>query len=69
MADAAAGGASGFLGPGEGHGEGLGVDPTTRYPGFLRLKSGFTVSCLPLPLVGGSAAPARVVAMIDDNRD
>jgi kynurenine formamidase len=26
--------------------------------------TGFTVSCLPLPLVGGSAAPARVVAMI-----
>jgi len=27
--------------------------------------TGFTVSCLPLPLVGGSAAPARVVAMIE----
>lgn len=27
--------------------------------------SGFTVSCLPLPLVGGSAAPARVVAILD----
>ncbi len=27
-------------------GEGLGFDPTTRYPGFLRLKSGFTVSRL-----------------------
>jgi len=26
--------------------------------------TGFTVSCLPLPLVGGSAAPARVVAML-----
>lgn len=31
--------------------------------------TGFTVSCLPLPLVGGSAAPARVVAMLDDERD
>lgn len=27
-------------------GEGLGFDPTTRYPGFLRLKGGFTVSRL-----------------------
>lgn len=27
-------------------GEGLGIDPTTRYPGFLRLKRGFTVSRL-----------------------
>lgn len=28
--------------------------------------TGFTVSCLPLPLVGGSAAPARVVAVLGD---
>lgn len=28
-------------------------------------STGFTVSCLPLPLVGGSAAPARVVAILD----
>ncbi len=28
-------------------------------------STGFTVSCLPLPLVGGSAAPARVVALLD----
>ncbi len=27
-------------------GEGLGFDPLTRYPGFLRLRSGFTVSRL-----------------------
>lgn len=27
--------------------------------------TGFTVSCLPLPLVGGSAAPARVVAILE----
>lgn len=27
--------------------------------------TGFTVSCLPLPIVGGSAAPARVVALLD----
>lgn len=27
-------------------GEGLGLDPTTRFPGFLRLKRGFTVSRL-----------------------
>lgn len=28
--------------------------------------TGFTVACFPLRLVGGSAAPARVVAIIDD---
>jgi kynurenine formamidase len=28
--------------------------------------TGFTVSCFPLRLVGGSAAPARVVAILDD---
>jgi len=28
--------------------------------------SGFTVACFPLRLVGGSAAPARVVAILDD---
>jgi kynurenine formamidase len=28
--------------------------------------SGFTVACFPLRLVGASAAPARVVAMLDD---
>ena len=28
--------------------------------------TGFTVSCLPLPIVGASAAPARVVAILDD---
>lgn len=27
--------------------------------------TGFTVSCLPLPIVGASAAPARVVAILD----
>jgi kynurenine formamidase len=27
---------------------------------------GFTVSCFPLRLVGGSAAPARVVAQVPD---
>lgn len=27
-------------------GEGLGIDPTVRFPGFLRLKRGFTVSRL-----------------------
>lgn len=27
-------------------GEGLGLDPTTRYPGFFRFKKGFTVSRL-----------------------
>ena len=26
---------------------------------------GFTVSCLPLPIAGASAAPARVVAILD----
>lgn len=29
--------------------------------------TGFVVSCLPLPLVGGSGAPARVVAMIEQS--
>jgi kynurenine formamidase len=28
--------------------------------------TGFTVSCFPLRIVGGSAAPARVVAMLDE---
>jgi kynurenine formamidase len=28
--------------------------------------TGFTVACFPLRLIGGSAAPARVVAIIDD---
>jgi kynurenine formamidase len=28
--------------------------------------TGFTVSCFPLRIVGGSAAPARVVAILDD---
>ncbi len=28
--------------------------------------TGFTVACFPLRLVGGSAAPARVVALVDD---
>ena len=28
--------------------------------------TGFTVSCLPLPIAGASAAPARVVAIFDD---
>jgi kynurenine formamidase len=28
--------------------------------------SGFTVSCFPLRIVGGSAAPARVVALLDE---
>ena len=27
-------------------------------------STGFTISCLPLPLVGGSAAPARVVGIV-----
>jgi kynurenine formamidase len=30
--------------------------------------SGFTVACFPLRLVGGSAAPARVVAIVEDDR-
>ena len=29
-------------------------------------SSGFTVSCFPLRVVGGSAGPARVVAILDD---
>jgi kynurenine formamidase len=27
--------------------------------------TGFTVACFPLPLAGGSAAPARVIAILD----
>ena len=30
---------------------------------------GFTVACFPLPLVGGSAAPARVVAILDGDQE
>jgi kynurenine formamidase len=30
-------------------------------------SSGFTVACFPLRLIGGSAAPARVVALLDDD--
>jgi kynurenine formamidase len=38
-----------------------------RLMGLDRLPStGFTVACFPLRLVGGSAAPARVVAILDD---
>mgnify|MGYP002633526894 CR=1 FL=1 len=29
--------------------------------------AGFTVSCLPLRIVGGSGAPARVIAMLDES--
>jgi kynurenine formamidase len=30
--------------------------------------SGFTVACFPLRLIGASAAPARVVAILEDDR-
>src|SRR5207302_11424600 len=38
-----------------------------RLTGLDQLPStGFTVACFPLRLVGGSAAPARVVAILED---
>ena len=44
--------------------------PTRRSSGWCNLAAlpptGFTVSCFPLRIVGGSAAPARVVAILDD---
>jgi kynurenine formamidase len=40
-----------------------------RLANLDRLPStGFTVACFPLRLIGGSAAPARVVAILDDGR-
>ena len=48
------------------------IRPTCAYSQIERLVNlgqlppvGFTVSCLPLPLAGASAAPARVVAIFD----
>ena len=50
----------------EAHQVGLAYCQIERMVNLDRLPpSGFTVSCLPLPIVGGSAAPARVVAILD----
>lgn len=49
------------------HQVGLSYSQIERMVNLDRLPAdGFTVSCLPLPLLGGSAAPARVVAILDD---
>jgi kynurenine formamidase len=49
------------------HQAGLAYSQIERLVNLDRVPStGFTVACFPLRLVGGSAAPARVVAIIDD---
>lgn len=49
------------------HQIGLSYSQIERMVNLDRLPAdGFRVSCLPLPLVGGSAAPARAVAILDD---
>ena len=46
----------------------LGYSQIERLMNLGELPSrGFRVACFPLRLVGGSAAPARVVAMVPDN--
>ncbi len=48
------------------HQVGLSYSQIERLVNLDRLPAtGFTLSCLPLPLVGGSGAPARVVAILD----
>jgi kynurenine formamidase len=48
------------------HQVGLPYSQIERLTGLDRLPAtGFTVACFPLRLVGGSAAPARVVAILD----
>jgi len=50
----------------EAHQAGLAYSQIERMVNLDRLPpDGFTVSCLPLPLVGGSAAPARAVAILE----
>lgn len=51
----------------EAHQCGLRYSQIERLVGLDRLPpSGFMVACFPLPVVGASAAPARVVAILDD---
>jgi kynurenine formamidase len=48
------------------HQAGLGYSQIERLANLGELPpTGFTVACFPLRLVGGSAAPARVVAIVD----
>ncbi len=51
----------------EAHQAGLAYSQIERLVNLGGLPAtGFTVSCFPLRIVGGSGAPARVVAMLDD---
>ena len=51
----------------EAHQTGLAYSQIERLVGLGALPpSGFTVVCLPLPIARASAAPARVVAILDD---
>jgi kynurenine formamidase len=51
----------------EAHQTDLRYSQIERLVGLDRVpQTGFTVSCFPLPVVGASAAPARVVAMLDE---
>jgi kynurenine formamidase len=51
----------------EAHQTGLRYSQIERLVGLGQLPpSGFTVVCFPLPVVGASAAPARVVAILDE---
>jgi kynurenine formamidase len=53
----------------EAHQSGLRYSQIERLVGLDRLPSyGFTVACFPLRIVRASAAPARVVAILDDQR-
>jgi kynurenine formamidase len=52
----------------ESHQIGLSYSQLERLVGLDQLPpSGFTVACFPLRVTGASAAPARVVAILDDN--
>jgi kynurenine formamidase len=53
----------------EAHQIGLRYSQIERLVGLDALPpTGFTVACFPLRLAGASAAPARVVAILDDHR-
>ena len=50
----------------EAHQADLAYSQIERLVGLGQLPaSGFTVACFPLPIAGASAAPARVVAILD----
>ena len=51
------------------HQAGLAYSQIERLANLDQLPAtGFTVACFPLRLVGASAAPARVVAIVDEDR-